>query len=224
MSTCWRRSITPISLAICFLNNAASSGDGRAGPSACGGGGEWCYSQPDYFLGNEPITKRLRRVAFCLQWYHYSNHWAVVATFWGGSACRLKSYQCNRQCFPLKLAQGEETELAQTFSSLVAECITPKLHKWQGNDWISDKTWALVGQRTALRQVGKLSRAEGRQTKGLIWASLHNDRVARTKGVNDMIEVELAKGDVQVAFRLLKGWYQAASDTVAHSCPLTMAQ
>jgi hypothetical protein len=56
-------------------------------------GREWCYSQPDYFLGNERITKRLRRVAFCSPRYHNLDHWAVVATFWGGSTRRLKSYQ-----------------------------------------------------------------------------------------------------------------------------------
>jgi hypothetical protein len=143
-------------------------------------GREWCYLQPDYFLGNERITKRLRRVAFCLPQYHDLDHRAVVATFWGGSTCWLKSYQCNQQPFPLQLSQGEKIEQTKTFSCLVAECVKPKLCKWQGNDWISDKTWALVGQQTALWQVGKMSRTEGRWTKCLIWASLHNDRVACT--------------------------------------------
>jgi hypothetical protein len=45
---------------------------------------EWCYSQPDYILGNERITKRLRRVVFCSPWFHDSDHWSIVATFWGG--------------------------------------------------------------------------------------------------------------------------------------------
>jgi hypothetical protein len=103
------------------------------------------------YLGNERITKRLRRVAFCSPWFHNLDHRAVVATFWGGSAHWLKSYQCNRQHFPLKLSQGEETEHTKTFSHLVAECVKPELRKWHGNDWISDNTWALVGQRTALR-------------------------------------------------------------------------
>jgi hypothetical protein len=39
-----------------------------------------------------------------------------------------------------------------------------------------------------------------------------------------MIEAELAKGDVQEAFCLLKGWYQAAPETVARPCSQTMAQ
>ncbi len=66
--------------------------------------------------------------------------------------------------------------------------------------------------------------AEGRWTKHLIWASLCNNRVACTKGVGDTIEVELAKGDVQKAFCLVKGWYRVVSDTVWHPCPQTMVQ
>jgi hypothetical protein len=64
----------------------------------------------------------------------------------------------------------------------------------------------------------------GRQTKRLIWASLRDIRAAHTKGVGDAIEVELAKGDVQEAFRLLKGWYRVALETVACPCPQMMAQ
>jgi hypothetical protein len=128
-------------------------------------GGEWCYSQPDYFLENERITKRLRRVAFCLPRYHDSDQRAVMAT-----------------------------------------------------------TWALVGQWTALQQVGNLLHAEGRGTKCLIWASLRNNRAACMKGIGDTIKAELGKGDMQEAFRLLKGRYRAASDTVARPCPQMMVQ
>jgi hypothetical protein len=176
-------------------------------------GREWCYSQPDYVLGNKHIMKRLRRVAFCSPRFHDSDHRAVVATFWGWSVCWLKSYQHDR----------EETEHTKMFSCLVAECIKSELRKWHGNDWISDKTWALVGQWTALRRVGKLLCAEGRRSKCLIWASLHNDRAARTKGFGNAIEGELAKGDMQEAFCLLKGWYRVASETLARPCPQTMA-
>jgi hypothetical protein len=186
-------------------------------------GREWCYSQPDYILGNERITKRLRRVAFCSPLFHDSDHRAVVATFWGGRARRFKTYQRDQQRFPLKLSQGEETEHTKTFSHLVAERVKPELRKQHGNDWISDKTWALVGQQTALQQVGKLLHAEGRQTTCLIWASLCNNRAARTKGIGNAIEAELAKGGAQEAFRLLKGWYRVASETVACPCPQTMA-
>jgi hypothetical protein len=76
----------------------------------------------------------------------------------------------------------------------------------------------------ALRLVGKLLRTEGRWTKPLIWASLRDNRAARTRGIGEMIKADLEKGDVQEAFRLRKGWYRAASETVAHPCPQAMAQ
>jgi hypothetical protein len=66
--------------------------------------------------------------------------------------------------------------------------------------------------------------AEARQTKHLILASLRNDRVAGTKGIGNTIKGELAKGGVQEAFCLLKGWYRAASDTVVRPCPQMMAR
>jgi hypothetical protein len=97
-------------------------------------GREWCYLQSNYLLGNERINKRLRRVALCLPWYHYSDHQAIVETFWGGRVHWLKSYQLDRQCFPLQLSQGEETEQTKTFNCLVVECFKPELRKRQGND------------------------------------------------------------------------------------------
>jgi hypothetical protein len=48
-------------------------------------GREWCYSQPNYLLGNKHINKRLRRVALHLPRYHDSDHRAVVATSGGGA-------------------------------------------------------------------------------------------------------------------------------------------
>ncbi len=59
--------------------------------------------------------------------------------------------------------------------------------------------------------------------KCVIWASLCNDRAARTKGVGNAIKAELAKGSMQEAFSLLKGWYRVASETVACPCPQMMA-
>ncbi len=187
-------------------------------------GREWCYSQPDYLLGSKCINKRLRRVALCSPRYHDSDHRAVVATFWGGSARWLKSYQRDQQCFPLQLSQGEETEQTKAFSCLFAKCVKPELRKRQGNDWISDKTWAFVRRRTALQQVRKMLYTEGRRTKRLIWASLHDDRVACTKGVGKTIKAELEKGDVQEASRLLKGWYRAVLETVVRPCPQMMVR
>jgi hypothetical protein len=55
-----------------------------------------------------------------------------------------------------------------------------------------------------------------------IWNSLKDDRIARTKRVGQSIEAKLGGGDVQEAFRLLKGWYRAATEVEARPCPQTM--
>jgi hypothetical protein len=52
--------------------------------------------------------------------------------------------------------------------------------------------------------------------------SLRADRDARTKHVGEMISHELARGNVQEAFRHLKGWYRSATDTQARPCFQTM--
>jgi len=57
-----------------------------------------------------------------------------------------------------------------------------------------------------------------------IWVALKGDREARTAKVGHAIEAELASGDVQEAFRHLKGWYRAASETTARPCPQTMVR
>ncbi len=48
------------------------------------------------------------------------------------------------------------------------------------------------------------------------------DRDARTKSVSETISHELAGGNVQEAFRHLKGWYWSATDTQARPCFQTM--
>ncbi len=55
-----------------------------------------------------------------------------------------------------------------------------------------------------------------------ILSSLKDDRIEQTKRVGQSIEAELRGGDVQEAFRLLKGWYRAATEVEARPCPQTM--
>jgi hypothetical protein len=51
---------------------------------------------------------------------------------------------------------------------------------------------------------------------------LKMDCAAWIAQVGAAIEAELAGGDVQEAFRCLKGWYQNASESMARPCPQTM--
>ena len=69
-----------------------------------------------------------------------------------------------------------------------------------------------------LRWTGRLCRAGGRRMKRVIWNSLQSDRTARTKRVGEAIEAELQGGDIQEAYRHLKGWYRAATEVEARPC------
>jgi hypothetical protein len=55
-----------------------------------------------------------------------------------------------------------------------------------------------------------------------IWDLLKIDCAARTAQVHAAIKTELSGGDVQEAFRYLKGWYQNASESMVRPCPQTI--
>jgi hypothetical protein len=57
-----------------------------------------------------------------------------------------------------------------------------------------------------------------------IWALLKTDCTARTTQVRAAIEAKLAAGDVQEAFRYLKGWSQNVLESMARPCSQTMKQ
>jgi hypothetical protein len=73
-----------------------------------------------------------------------------------------------------------------------------------------------------LRRTGKLCQTAARTMQRQIWTALRGDRATRTSHVGECIEHELAGGNVQEAFRHLKGWYRAASETTSRPCPQTM--
>ena len=72
-------------------------------------------------------------------------------------------------------------------------------------DWVSAATWLLIEQRSMLRRSGRLCQVGGRRLGRRIRASLTQDRVDRTAKVGGIIEAGIAGGNVQEAFRHLKG-------------------
>jgi hypothetical protein len=92
----------------------------------------------------------------------------------------------------------------------------PKKQPW--NNWISEETWWLIAHRVMLRRAGRLCQTGGRRLHHQIGAALRNDRRDQTARVGEIIVTELAGGNVQEAFRHLKGWYRAASDTQSKPC------
>jgi hypothetical protein len=155
--------------------------------------------------------------------FHDLDHRAVVINISRGRKGKLKKYRRSRQTFPLQLAPlGEQDGVTRLFGRLKEECEETDPKKWAWNDWISEETWRLIAHRAMLRRSGRLCQTGGRRLHRQIGAALRNDRRDRTAHVGESIVAELAGGDVQEAFRHLKGWYRAASETQSKPCYHTM--
>jgi hypothetical protein len=110
--------------------------------------------------------------------------------------------------FPPQTAPlGEQDGVMRLFGKLREECkeTDPKKRLW--NDWILEETCRLIAYLAMLRRAGRLCQMGGRQIHLQIGAALRNDRRDRTARVGENIVAELAGGNVQEAFRHLKGWY-----------------
>jgi hypothetical protein len=81
-----------------------------------------------------------------------------------------------------------------------------------------EETWRLIAHRAMLRRAGRLCQTGGRRLHHQIGAALRNDRRDRTARVGKSIVAKLAGGNVKEAFRHLKGWYRAASETQSKPC------
>jgi hypothetical protein len=143
----------------------------------------------------------------------HSDHCAVVANIWVGRKGRLKNYRRARQKFPLSLPLGPKDANTTIFDALAAECIEPKKKRLPGKDWISEGTWKLIAKSASLLRSGKIRQAAARRMKREVQAALKADKSRLTAKVGESIVSELSKGNVQEAFRHLKGWYRTASET-----------
>ena len=82
--------------------------------------------------------------------------------------------------------------------------------------------WKLIAKRTSLLRSGKIGQAAAWRMKRKVQMALKVDKSWLTAKVGESIVLELSKGNVQEAFRHLKGWYWTASETQARPCHQTM--
>jgi len=186
-------------------------------------GGRWYHSQPDYIMAREVDTRAFWSVGFQQPRFHDSDHRAVVARILRGRKGSLKKYQRSRQKFPLQLAPlGEQDGVTRLFERLREECKENDLKQQPWNDWILEETWRLIAHRAMLRYAGRLCQMGGCWLHHQIGAALRKDRRDRTARVGMSIVAKLAGSNIQEAFRHLKGWYRAASETQSKPCYHTM--
>jgi len=84
------------------------------------------------------------------------------------------------------------------------------------------ETWKLIRKRASLLRSGRIRQTAARRMKRKVHVSLKEDKRRLTAEVGENIVSELVKGNVQEAFRHLKGWYRNASETQARPCHQTM--
>jgi hypothetical protein len=155
--------------------------------------------------------------------FHDFDHRAVVASIQKGKAGALKRYCKSCQTFPLQLPpEAKQDVQTQLFGKLRATCEEDAPTRHTCSNWITEESWRLIAHRAMLRRTGRLCQAGGRRMHRQISALLRRDRAARTEWVGTLIESELMVGNVQEAFRHLKGWYRAMSETQAKPCYHTM--
>jgi hypothetical protein len=168
-------------------------------------------------------AKLFCNVAFWQPRFHISNHWAVVASIVRGRQGRMKLYRRSRQRFPLHLPPVEEQDqLTRLFGELQNTSKENATQQQIKYNWILEESWWLIAHRAMLRRTGRLCQTGGRRMDSQIGVSLQKDQTNQMAKVGAAVKAELAGGNVQEAFRHLKGWYRAATETQAKPCYHTM--
>ena len=137
----------------------------------------------------------------------------------------MKEYRQMRQKFPLQLpAEVEQDRDTKAFTALASMCEEPETQRAKGKDWMGAATWKLIAKLASLLQSGRCNQAAARRMKREINGAIKVDKQRLTAEVGDQIVAELNEGRVHEAFRHLRGWYRAASETQSAPCPQTMAR
>jgi len=108
------------------------------------------------------------------------------------------------------------------FEELRESCVPPPARKRSGNAWISETTWALVDHRVQMANGGRLTRRGYHKLSRKVRASLKRDRQKRAHEAGTTMESHLESGELQEAWRTLKGWYRMAEDKAPQPCFATM--
>jgi hypothetical protein len=90
------------------------------------------------------------------------------------------------------------------------------------NGWILEESWQLIAHRVMLRRTGCLCKTGGHRLHCQIGVSLQKDQTDQTAAIGATVEAKLAGGNIQEAFRHLKGWYRAVTEMQMKPCYHTM--
>ena len=185
--------------------------------------GRWVSTKPDYLLADTAVRRLFKKVVIRRPRHHDSDHRAIIATFWGGQEKRMRNYRRRVASIPLRMPQfGPLPEMETIFEELKEEVGGKSKRDLPHNQWISDRTWALVDYRAMLKTRGSLQQRGERNLSRRINASFRQDRMARAENAAVEIETKLNGGDFKAGWTIAKRWYRAATDRGPKPCFETM--
>lgn len=151
--------------------------------------GRWVSSHPDYFMARKQVRKRFRRVVI-----RKPRH--IIGTLWGGKRSKMQRYRRKVSKFPLQLPTGPHPHMETLFEELKATVAKKATRALPHNQWISERTWALVDHRAMLRSKGSLQQQSGRELGRRVSASFCQDRKDRAANAAKEIEAALNGGGI----------------------------
>jgi hypothetical protein len=135
----------------------------------------------------------------------------------------MAAYRKRIAKFPLKLPRGPLDKLCTLYEELRLDVVAPPKRAQPRNSWISAPTWGLIDRRAMLRRQGKLSKWMSRLLGRQIASGLKGDRQQQAADGVGNIEGLLASRETREAWRCLKGWYKATTDTAPAVSQLSLA-
>jgi len=173
---------------------------------------ELVSSRCDYILGRD--RRILANVSVRNPRLFASDHLLVLGELRSESQQRHSSYLRGRKRFPLRLPKwGPLTQADARFQTLLDAIPVPtRAERRARREWISQSTWKLVDERSALQKVVDHDRAHARRLTRRIRRAFQADRKQRAKAAGEAVAAALSAGEVKEAWKRLQAWYKQASD------------
>ena len=168
----------------------------------------------DYILGRD--RRRFRSIRLKDPPTYSTDHLMVVGQLMSKPLGANRSYLRKRQRYPLPAPTvGPDSPLVdRLFQELKEAMPRPTRPTRRRNAWISDATWRLIDQKSAMRRrhgVG-YSPAALRRLSRRIASSLRADRKRRVEEAGAAVEDAMGANDHKGAWELARAWYRQAED------------
>ncbi len=179
-------------------------------------GGRFVSSTCDYLLARGPCCKRFQHVCLVNPCHHYSDHRAIVARLYSGSAGEMKTYPNARQHCPLRLPRiGPMRELESLFNNLQLGCKPLPLRERPAR-------CNMVAHQPTCSSAQEWEAHAATCLGCRIAAALGGNRWQRAANVASKVEGYQSTEQPKEAWQCLTGWYRFATNQPPKPCHLMM--